>query len=84
MHGKVAISAASLLPDLSGDLSATNKALGAICESCVMVSTDLITHLHNLKVPEGQRHRRWSSFRKALKSVWSKDDLEKTMRRLDR
>ena len=61
----------------------TDQQLATICKSCVSISSELITYLEKLKVPDGQQYRKWASFRKALKSVWSAADLDRTVHRLD-
>jgi hypothetical protein len=53
-----------------------------ICDECAAVSADLIKHLRDLKVPKGQEHRKWKSFRHALKSVWSKNGVDEMAKRL--
>jgi hypothetical protein len=53
-----------------------------ICNECAAVSAELIKHLRDLKVPKGQEHRQWKSFRHALKSVWSKNGVDEMARRL--
>ena len=60
--------------DSLGKLSEDAQALMVICVRCNKLSEDLIAQLGELRV-EG-KHRRWSSFRQALKSVCSKDKIE--------
>lgn len=73
----------SMVPGQGGVLSDTDQQLATICKSCVSVSSELIIYLEKLKVPNGQQHRKLTSFRKALKSVWSAADLDRTVHRLD-
>jgi hypothetical protein len=66
----------SSLNDLSGlgKLSNDAKALRVICVRCSKLSEDLISRLNELRV-DG-KHRRWNSFRQALKSVCTQDKIE--------
>lgn len=50
--------------------------LGEICQECSELSKILISKLVKLKVPKGTEHKRWKSFREALKSVWLKDAID--------
>lgn len=56
--------------------------LQEICNECAAVSAELLKHMTDLKVPKGQEHRQWKSFRQALKSVWSKKGVDDIARRL--
>lgn len=56
--------------------------LQEIYNECAAVSAELLKHLRDIKVPKGQEHRQWRSFRQALKSVWSKDGVDDMARRL--
>ncbi|KAE8447877.1 hypothetical protein EG329_010106 [Mollisiaceae sp. DMI_Dod_QoI] len=51
------------------------KALNDAYDSCTRISAKLIEHLEKLKVP-AHRRRKWKSFRQALKSVWTKADID--------
>ncbi|KAH0543092.1 hypothetical protein FGG08_002606 [Glutinoglossum americanum] len=53
--------------------SAGDTALQELCQSCNAVATELLTVLDSIKVHGGQN--KWKSFRKALRSVWSKEDI---------
>lgn len=75
---------------LSIDSSSTSQipnpeeqALLRVCDGCLGVATDLSRRLERLSIDDDSKHRRWQSFRKALRSVWSKEGLESTMKRLD-
>jgi hypothetical protein len=57
--------------------------LRQICAECDAMSIELLQHLRDLKVPKGQEHRRWRSFRQALKSVWSKKGVDDMANKLD-
>jgi diphthamide synthase (EF-2-diphthine--ammonia ligase) len=53
-----------------------------ICKECQTLSKTLLEHLYKLKVPAGLEHRKWKSFRHALKGVWSKSELDRMSERL--
>src|SRR6266536_6475334 len=59
----------SSLGDLGslGKLSEDSEALRTICVRCGKLSEDLISRLSDLRVD--RKHRKWKSFRQALKSV---------------
>lgn len=65
-----------------GVASKSDGALETICEACVTVSKELVDKLENLKVPEGHSHKKWKSFRQALKTVWTKEKIEEVAQRL--
>ncbi|KAH7360260.1 hypothetical protein BKA65DRAFT_492710 [Rhexocercosporidium sp. MPI-PUGE-AT-0058] len=54
-----------------------------ICKACVSVSQELVNFLGRLKMPTGNSHERWKSFRQALKSVSSKEKVKEIKLRLD-
>ena len=56
--------------------------LHEICNETKVISETLYLHLIKLKVPRGQERRKWKSFRQALKTVWSKPDLDRLAGRL--
>lgn len=56
--------------------------LQKICAECNEVSEELVDHLRRLKVPDGSVGCKWKSFRQALKSVWSKQDVDALSQRL--
>ncbi|KAE9368295.1 hypothetical protein N431DRAFT_493784 [Stipitochalara longipes BDJ] len=58
------------------------QALGDICNECVGISNELLARLDKLRVQDSHNHRKWKSFRQALKSVWSKDGIEAIRKRL--
>jgi hypothetical protein len=64
------------------DSSADERALEAICDGCISVSKDLTTKLEKLKVDDVRKHRKYKSFRQALKSIWSKEAVDEIARRL--
>jgi hypothetical protein len=57
--------------------------LRQICAECDDLSTELMQRLRDLKVPKGEEHRKWRSFRQALKSVWSKKEVDEMATKLD-
>ena len=65
----------------AGDPSAA-QAIEDICDNCLAMSKELVALLDKFRIKEGGRHRKWRSFRHALKSVWSKGDLESIETRL--
>lgn len=60
-----------------------HRRLKQICEECSEISKELLEHLRVLKVPKGSEHRRWKSFRQALKSVWDKKAIDAMAKRLE-
>lgn len=61
--------------------SPTNDpALDSICQGCKNVTQELLDALAKVKV-EG-KNSKWKSTRKALRSVWSKDEINAIERRL--
>lgn len=63
-------------------LSHAEAALLEVTEDCMRTSDDFIIALDGLKV--AGPHRKWKSFRQALKSVWKKEGLQATEAKLDR
>ncbi|KAN0108768.1 hypothetical protein V8E51_008510 [Hyaloscypha variabilis] len=59
-----------------------DQILEQICSGCVEVSRELVQRLDNLKVPEDHRHKKWKSFRQALKSVIGKSKIDEIEGRL--
>jgi hypothetical protein len=59
-----------------------DQILEQICSGCVEVSRELVQRLDNLKVPEDHRHKKWKSFRQALKSVIGKSKINEIKGRL--
>ena len=52
-----------------------------VCDESITISDELLAHLNKLKV-ECQEHRRWRSYREALKSVWKKGEIDNFTTRL--
>ena len=59
-----------------------DRALETLCISCTCVAAELLAALDKVKV-KGNRQR-WQSIRQALRSVWSKEDIQGLERRLAR
>jgi hypothetical protein len=60
-----------------------DRALRDICQACLSLSNQLLSKLNTLKVADGQRNRGYKSFRQALKSVWSKREIDDLAERLN-
>jgi hypothetical protein len=78
-----------LVDGLRGPLVAGNsfpsvgsQELEDICNKCISISKELLARLNKLRVQDTHKHRKWKSFRQALKSVWSKDGIEATRKQL--
>jgi hypothetical protein len=52
-----------------------------ICDGAVSVAEELVGRLRNLKVKEC-KNRKWKSFRQALKSAWTKEEISHLQKRL--
>lgn len=63
-------------------LSADEAALSQLASSCYTVATELLTVVNALKVDKNNNHRKWRSFRQAIKSVWKQSDIDSLQRRL--
>jgi hypothetical protein len=57
-----------------GNLSEDSKTLKVICIRCIRISEELSGRLNDLRV--SGKHRKWASFRQALKTVWSTDKVD--------
>ncbi|KAH6720326.1 hypothetical protein BKA61DRAFT_651802 [Leptodontidium sp. MPI-SDFR-AT-0119] len=57
--------------------------IATICKACIEVSSELVEFLDRLKMPSGHPHKRWKSFRQALKSISSKEKVKDIKLRLD-
>ncbi|KAM5360167.1 hypothetical protein ACJZ2D_013928 [Fusarium nematophilum] len=60
-----------------------NDRLRNICRECDSLSQELLQKLSELEIPPHARFRKWKSFRRALKSVWTKDAIDATAGRLE-
>ena len=56
------------------------RALEGVVEECKKIAAELISALDKLKLHGS--HKRWDSFRQALKSCWGKKAIEKMLERL--
>jgi hypothetical protein len=70
----------SHLASLKGCSTESENALETICEACGNVANEIHMHLKALRV-EGT-HRKWQSFRQAIKTSWTADDLQALLKRL--
>jgi hypothetical protein len=61
---------------------ASDDALRRICESCKSIADELLATLNKVKV--NGKQERWKSIRKALRSVWSKEQIRELEGRLAR
>ena len=52
------------------------QALEDLSTSCTVLANEVVSRLNRLKVAGDIKHRKWKSFRQALKSVWSKEELD--------
>jgi len=56
-----------------------------ICGGCIEVSKTLSVVLKDVKVSMGNNNsKKWQSYRKGLKSVWKKGEIDEIVTRLDR
>jgi hypothetical protein len=62
-------------------LKESAPALEKVAEECKTIASEFISVLNKLQVSGA--HPRWKSFRQAFKTIWSKDQIEHMMRRLD-
>ena len=68
------------MTDTSASLTADEQTICNLCKGCIDVSQELTKALENLK---GQgKPGRFRSFRQALKSVWSRDDIDSLVGRV--
>lgn len=51
------------------------QAIEKICVKCLDFSDTLLGQLRKLQLQENESRRKWKSFRMALKSVWSKGEI---------
>jgi hypothetical protein len=71
-------------PELCNDWQDSNELqLGKLCKDCNRAASDLLTALEKLKIEAGTKNRSWKSFRAALKSIWSKEEIEALAQRLE-
>jgi len=65
----------------SAGSSQGDPALEKLCDCCNDVAKELLEALGKLKV-DGKKGK-WSSVRKALRSVWSKEEIDGIQKRLE-
>ena len=68
------------LPDTSTRLKPAEQALEGAVKECKSIAAELIAALDKLELPGS--HKRWNSFRQALKSCWGKKAIEQMIERL--
>ena len=61
--------------------SRTELELKRVCEACNKAAASLVEALEKLKAPG--RRGKWLSLRKAIKSVWTKHDVDRMSSQLD-
>jgi hypothetical protein len=64
----------------SGSIAKEDRALYDLCSKCQNLGEELLSHFAALKV--NGTHRKWKSFRQALRSVWSEEALNEIEKRL--
>ncbi|CRG90151.1 Valine--tRNA ligase [Talaromyces islandicus] len=67
---------------ITRELSPAENALQEVALDCREVAEDFTLAIDELRVTGN--HRKWKSFRQALKSVWKKEGIEERLQRLDR
>jgi len=72
------------IPSDEKDLGDEEKSLQIMSHECSKIADELLKRLEKLKVKSDAKHRGWKSLRQALKSVWSKEELNELSERLDR
>lgn len=70
------------LNDQLKDSSVSDSDLLELCKACGDAADELLTALSKVKV-DG-KGRTWQSFRKALRSIWSKEEIQELEKRLAR
>jgi chromosome segregation ATPase len=68
--------------DRLGGLTQDEQSLEDLSNQCTQIADNLTVRLEKLKVEKDAKHRRWKSFRQALKSVWNEKDLNELAARL--
>ena len=63
-------------------LSDEERSLQTMSEDCSKIAGELLKRLEKLKVKSDVKQRGWKSLRQALKSVWSKEELDELSERL--
>ncbi|ORY14705.1 hypothetical protein BCR34DRAFT_225132 [Clohesyomyces aquaticus] len=65
------------------DVSSNEGELRQLASSCRSVAVELLDIVQALKVNKNCKHRKWRSFRQALKTVWKQSDIDTLQARLD-
>jgi len=63
-------------------VSEEEKSLQTMSDECSKIAEELLRRLENLKVKGNSKQRGWKSLRQALKSEWSKEELDGLSERL--
>lgn len=63
-------------------LTADEAALRRLAASCHTVAVELLNVVKTLKIDNNSNHRKWRSFRQAIKSVWKQSDIDNLQTRL--
>jgi hypothetical protein len=69
-------------PTNPGPSSSTQAEISRIALSAMEVADDLIRTVEKLKVSDSSKNK-WRSFRQALSTLWNKDKIESSQKRLD-
>ena len=79
LSDKLDISSRTSLPGLSKE----EQALAQLAGKCRAIANELLSILQQLKT-SGTSHRKWKSFRQALKTVRKQGDIDSLQKRLDK
>ena len=63
--------------------SQEEAALGRVAGLCMETADELLSTIRKLKSPTTGPHRKWRSFRQALKSVWKQERIDALQKKLD-
>lgn len=69
--------------ELRSQLSPAEEELQNLLSDCSSVANELLAALERLKLEPGEKKRKWSSFRQALRTIWRQDDITKLQLKLD-
>jgi hypothetical protein len=65
-----------------GELTSPEQNVQQLCQECSQISSQLLSALASLKQPRSRRfqstarHPRWESFRQAVQTIWSENEVE--------
>lgn len=68
---------------LGKPLGKEDQRLSEICKGCLTVSEELVKVLASSRVQDGP-NKKWKSFKKGVKSVWRKRELDDIVEKLNR